>query len=175
MNKTLKLTNIAMLMTFAVVIHFVENLIPLPLPVPGVKIGLANIITILTLTIYGFGSGMLVAVGRSVLGSFFTGSFLGFGFWLSFSAAATSCVAMALVMPLREKGYFTLVSVSIIGAVVHNITQLTIASVIMQNIILLQGYLPLLIILAVPTGLLTGLAAQYLENITRKNLKMIKG
>ncbi len=174
MKKTVKLTNIAMLLTFAVVIHFVENLIPLPIPVPGAKIGLANIITILTLTIYGFGSGMLVAVGRSILGSFFTGSFLGFGFWLSFSAAATSCMAMALFLPLRNRGLFTLVSVSIIGAVVHNFTQLTMASLIMQNIILLQSYLPLLIILAVPTGLFTGLAAQYLEGITRERLKLLK-
>ena len=72
-----------MLLTFAVVIHFVENLIPLPIPVPGAKIGLANIITLLTLLLYGLRSGLVIAAGRSLLGSLLAGGFMGFGFWLS--------------------------------------------------------------------------------------------
>lgn len=174
MGKTVKITNLAMLLTFAVVIHFVENLIPLPIPVPGAKLGLANIITVLTLLLYGFRSALVVAAGRSLLGSFFTGSFLGFGFWLSFSAATVSCIVMALFMPLTRRGYITVISVSIIGAVFHNMTQLTMASIIMQNVVLLQGYLPLLIMAALPTGFFTGLAAIYLEGITRNNLKLLK-
>lgn len=174
MKETVKITNIAMLLTFAVIIHFVENLIPVPIPVPGAKLGLANVITLLTLLIFGLRSGLIVAVGRSVLGSFFTGSFLGFGFWLSVTAATASCIAMALFIPMTRRGYITVISVSIIGAVIHNFTQLTMASIIMQNMVLLRGYLPLLILAAVPTGFFTGLAAIYLEGITRNNLKLLR-
>ncbi len=174
MKQTVKITNIAMLLSFAVVIHFVEFLIPIPIPIPGAKIGLANIITLLTLLIFGFRSGLIVAVGKSLLGSFFTGSFLGFGFWLSITAATVSCIAMALFIPLSRRGYITVISVSIIGAVMHNLTQLTMGSIIMQNIILLRGYLPLLILVAIPTGFFTGLAVIYLEGITRNNLKHLK-
>jgi len=162
-----------MLLTFAVVIHFVEYLIPLPIPVPGAKLGLANIITLLTLLLYGFRDGMVVAVGKSLLGSFFTGTFLGFGFWLSISAAAVSCAAMASIIPFMRRGHITAMSVSMVGAVFHNLTQLIMASLIMQSYVLFQGYFPLLVLVALPTGILTGAAAIYLEGIIRKNLKIL--
>lgn len=163
-----------MLLTFAVVIHFVENLIPLPIPVPGAKIGLANIITLLTLLLYGLRSGLVIAAGRSLLGSLLAGGFMGFGFWLSFVASIVSCTIMALFIPLLRRGNITAVSISIIGAVFHNLTQLTVAAVIMQNAVLFQGYFPLLVLVALPTGLLTGVAAVYLENITRDRLDLLK-
>ncbi|MFY9114509.1 MAG: Gx transporter family protein [Dethiobacteria bacterium] len=174
MRSTVKITNLAMLLTFAVVIHFVENLIPLPIPVPGAKIGLANIITLLTLLLYGLRSGLVIAAGRSLLGSLLAGGFMGFGFWLSFVASIVSCTIMALFIPLLRRGNITAVSISIIGAVFHNLTQLTVAAVIMQNAVLFQGYFPLLVLVALPTGLLTGVAAVYLENITRDRLDLLK-
>jgi len=173
LQNTVRITNLAMLLTFAVVIHFVEYLIPLPIPVPGAKLGLANIITLLTLLLYGFRDGMVVAVGKSLLGSFFTGTFLGFGFWLSISAAAVSCAAMASIIPFMRRGHITAISVSMVGAVFHNLTQLIMASLIMQSYVLFQGYFPLLVLVALPTGILTGAAAIYLEGIIRKNLKIL--
>ena len=170
MNRTVKVTHIAMLITFAAVIHFVEFMFPLPIPVPGAKLGLANVITLLTLLVYGTKAGLLVAGGRSLLGSFFTGSFLGFGFWLSFSAALVSCLVMALFLPLTRKQYVTPVAVSVIGAVTHNLIQLLVAIVIMQNPVLFQGYFPILTLVAIPTGIITGLAALYLEGTVRRNL-----
>ena len=162
-----------MLVTFAVVIHFIENLVPLPIPVPGAKLGLANVITLLTLLLFGLRSGLVVAAGRSLLGSIFSGGFLGFGFWLSITAAVVSCMVMALFIPFSHRGYITVISVSIIGAVFHNLTQLSMASVIMENIALFRGYFPLLVFMAIPTGFLTGLAASYLEGITRRNLRLM--
>ncbi len=165
------LTYLAVLITFAIVIHTVEAALPLPMPVPGVKLGLANIITLLTLTLFGLRSGLLVTVLRTVLGSLFVGGLFGFGFWLSFSAGVISCLVMALLLILKERALISLISVSVLGAAVHNLTQLTVASAIISNFSLLKGYYPLLLLLSVPTGIFTGLAAHYLEGITRRMIK----
>jgi heptaprenyl diphosphate synthase len=162
------LTYMAVLITFAVVIHTVEAALPLPMPVPGVRLGLANIITLLAIVLYGVRSGLLVAVLRTVLGSFFTGGFLGFGFWLSLSGGVLSCLVMALALFLVKRQVISLVSVSVLGAVTHNLAQLAAASLIISNFALLRGYFPLLLLLAVPTGIFTGMAAHYLEGITRR-------
>ena len=166
--KTRKMVNISLLITFAVVIHTVETLIPVPLPVPGAKIGLANIITLVTLCIYDFRSGFTVAVLRSILGSIFAGTFLGLGFFLSFSGAVLSTLAMAVILPLEKRNKISLVSVSIVGAVSHNTAQVVAVALIMGNFFLIVTYLPILLVLALPTGLLTGLAARYMvQAITR--------
>lgn len=74
---------------------------------------------------------------------------------------------MAACLPLVEKGHLSLVSVSVIGAVSHNTAQVVTAAVIIGNFNLLAIYLPYLILLAVPTGLITGIAAVYLEKKLR--------
>jgi heptaprenyl diphosphate synthase len=165
------LTYLAVLITFAIVIHTVEAALPVPMPVPGVRLGLANIITLLTLILFGLRSGLLVAVLRTVLGSLFVGGLFGFGFWLSFSAGITSCLVMALLLMLKKREVISLLSVSVIGAAVHNLTQLAVASVMIANFSLFKGYYPLLLLLSVPTGIFTGLAAHYLEGVTGRMLK----
>jgi len=170
-NRLTYLVYLALLITFAVVIHTIEAALPLPMPVPGVRLGLANIITLLTLVLFGLRSGLLVSIIRTILGSLFVGGLFGFGFWLSITAGVTSCLAMALVLTFQKKGLISLLSVSVIGAAVHNITQLTLASIIIANMALLRGYYPLLLLLSVPTGIFTGLAAFYLEGITRNMFK----
>lgn len=167
-NRLNYLTYLAVLITFAVVIHTVEAALPMPMPVPGVRLGLANVITILALVLFGLRSGLVIAVVRSILGSLFVGGFFGFGFWLSITAGVTSCLVMGLVIIFEKRGLVSLVSVSVIGAAAHNLTQLGMASLIITNPDLLRGYYPLLLLLSIPTGFFTGLTAHYLENITRK-------
>ncbi len=170
-NRLKYLTYLALLITFAVVIHTVEAALPLPMPVPGVRIGLANIITLLTLILFGLRSGLLVAVIRSVLGSIFVGGLFGFGFWLSISAGIISCLAMALVLVFRRKGLVSLISVSVVGAATHNLAQLTMASIIIASFDLLRGYFPFLLLLSIPTGIFTGLAAYHLEGVTGRMIR----
>lgn len=169
-SKVFKLVFFALLLSFAIAIHTLEAAIPIPLPVPGAKLGLANIITILTLSLFGIGSGFTLAVLRSLLGSLLIGTFLGFGFILSVSGASISALAMGALLSLREKGYISLISVSICGAVAFNVVQLTAASIIVQNFLLWRGYLPFLLLIALPTGFFTGLAAAYLEKLTERVL-----
>ncbi len=168
------MVNLALLITFAVVIHTVEALIPLPLPVPGAKLGLANIITLLTLCLYDFKSGITVAALRSILGSIFAGQFMSFGFFFSLSGALLSTVAMALVLPLERRQKISLFSVSIVGAVGHNTAQVVTAAFFIQNFYLISMYLPFLVVLALPTGYFTGLAAQYFQTVIRKVLPGFK-
>ncbi|HHU76189.1 MAG TPA: Gx transporter family protein [Firmicutes bacterium] len=166
--RTLKMVYLAIFTAFAVGMHTVEAAFPPPFPVPGAKLGLANIVTLLAIVFYGYSSGLLVASLRSILGSLLTGGFLGFGFYLSFGGAILSCLAMGVMMiPYRNKK-ITLISVSIGGAVIFNITQLALASMLVQNVVLFRGYLPFLLLLSVPTGIFTGLAAIYLERAIRR-------
>ncbi len=156
-----KLTRLAVLATFALVVHTVEASIPLPIQVPGAKLGLANAITLLAFVLYGFRSAMLVTIVRTVLGGMFTGTFPGFGFILSFSGGVVSTLAMALGIALWRRDMLSLVVVSILGAVFHNTAQVSAAAILIRNINLMKLYLPLLLLLAVPTGFFTGLAVVF--------------
>ncbi len=170
-----KITYLAALITFAVVIHTVEAALPLPMPVPGVRLGLANMITLLTIVLYGARSGLLVAVLRTIIGSLIGGTFLGFGFWLSLAGGLACTAVMSLAVLMMRKGYLSLISVSVLGAAAHNLAQLAVAGAVIGSTALLRGYFPLLLLLAVPTGIFTGLAAYYLEGVTRRALRHAGG
>ena len=170
-----KMTYIAVLITFAVVIHTVEAALPLPMPVPGVRLGLANMITLLAIVMYGARSGLMVAVLRTVIGSLIGGTFLGFGFWLSLAGGVACTAVMSLAVLLLHRGYLSLISVSVLGAAAHNLAQLAVAGAVIGSAALLRGYFPLLLLLAVPTGIFTGLAAHYLESVTRRALRHAGG
>lgn len=174
MKKTRKIAHVAVLVTFALAIHTVEAALPLPILVPGAKLGLANIITLLAFIVYGFQAAMLVAVVRSVLGSLFIGNFLGFGFFLSLAGAVVSTVAMAIGLVFWRRGYLSLVAVSIIGAVAHNTAQVSVASLLIGNINLFKLYLPLLLVLAVPTGFFTGLAVIYSHRLLCRAIRDLR-
>ncbi len=162
-GKTFKMVYLALLVAFAVALHTVEAALPVPLPIPGAKLGLANIITLLAVVFYGCRGGLAVASLRSVVGSLIIGNFMSFGFYLSFCGALTSALVMSLFMYLYSRRKVSLISVSLAGAVTFNVVQLALAALLVQNFILFRGYLPFLLLLAVPTGFFTGLAAIYLE------------
>lgn len=156
-GRTRRLTRFAMLVAMAVVLHVVEGMFPPPIPVPGAKLGLANIAGLVCLDAIGLRPALLLTLLRTTLGSLITGSFLGFGFLLSFGAGAVSMVAMGLLKHLGGRR-FSLVGISLLGALVHNITQLAIAALIVRNVGIL-GYLPYMLLGSLPTGAATGVAA----------------
>lgn len=168
--KIKKLTHLALLIAFALVIHTVENAIPVPIPIPGAKLGLANVITLLTFVLYGFDAALVVSAVRTVLGSIFAGNFLATGFYLSFSGAIVSTVIMAGGIYAWRKQKLSLIAVSILGAAAHNTTQVTVAAMLIGNFNLIPLYLPLLLIIALPTGFFTGLAVTYTEKALRNVL-----
>lgn len=159
MDKTKRMVLLALLVAMAAALHVVENQLPIPVPVPGVKLGLANIISLLAILMLGWQDAVYVAVARVLLGSLFGGSFLGPAFVMSMGGALSSLFIMVYICN-NYHGVFSLAGVSLFGAAVHNTVQVILAAFLVHSLGLLW-YLPYLLIFAVPTGLFTGLAANY--------------
>lgn len=161
MVSTKRLAVIAMLVAQAAVLHYLESLFPNPVPIPGVKLGLANIITLVALVIFDFRTALEITVMRTMLGSLLAGTLFGMGFFMSFAGAVTATVVMAIV--LRFFKILGMVSISILGAIAHNIGQLIMATLVLHfaGIFL---YLPAMLAFSIPTGFLTGLLINELVN-----------
>ncbi len=160
--KTRKLTLISMLLVLAIIIFTVESQLPPIAPIPGIKLGLANVINLMALYMLGRRESFTILVLRIVLSSIFAGNFTGFMYSIS---GGIICFLFMGVMSLFIKENRMWV-VSVFGAIGHNIGQIIIACFIMGTFQIIW-YLPVLIISAVVTGFFTGLTAQ----ITLKHLR----
>lgn len=152
-NGTRRLVFLSLLVAMGTALHLVEGVLLIPLPLPGVKLGLANIITLLTIYLYGFRDGLTVAMMRVVLGSLIGGMFLSPGFLLGLSGAVCSTLVMALL--LKRTSCFSMIGLSLAGAAGHNIGQLLAAGLLLQSTAILY-YLPVLLLAGIPTGFITG-------------------
>ena len=162
---TRRMVTLSLLAAYAVMLHGVEAV--LPTPVPWLKLGLANIITLVTLALYGLRAGMTVTVLRVVLGSLLLGTFLGPSFFLSMAGGVASTLLMGAA--LRTLGrWLSLVGISLLGAFAHNLAQVAVVYAFLVPHPEVFFALPLMWALAIPTGVLTGLAAAYLvEHLKR--------
>lgn len=168
MFDTRRLVFLSLLVAMGTALHVVEGMLPIPFPVPGVKLGLANIVTLITLYFYGVRDGLTVALGRVVLGSLIAGVFLSPGFLLGLTGAVASTLVMALL--LKHTDCFSVIGISMAGAVGHNIGQLLAACLLLQNNAIFF-YLPVLLVAGIPTGLFTGYVLKYLlERIERADI-----
>lgn len=161
----------AALATAAVTLSFFDSAIPSPLP--GVKPGLANIVTLIVLWRYGWSQALWVTLLRVVASSLVLGFFLAPGFFLSLSGALCSLAALALGQTLPRR-YFGAVSLSIIAAFAHLSGQIILARLWLiahDGVFLL---IPLFAVSATVFGLLNGLIAAHLlqQTPTGKNQKI---
>lgn len=145
-----------MLVALAGALHVVENFLPLPLPVPGLKLGLANIVTLFVVVRFTLRDALTVAMLRVVVGALLGGAILGPSFAMGLTGAIASCLAMYYAQRHWD-AVFSPVGVSVFGAVVHNMAQLLVVAGLVQTPGLLY-YLPYLLLFAVPTGVATGVA-----------------
>jgi heptaprenyl diphosphate synthase len=152
MSNTRKLVFFSLLVALGTTLHVAEGMIPNPFPLPGVKLGLANIVTFIALYFFGFREGMAVAVLRVVLGSLVGGVFLSPGFLMSLSGAVISTVVMACLLGYAR---FSIKGVSVAGAVSHNVGQILAAALLIQSQTIFF-YFPFLLLVAIPTGMITG-------------------
>ena len=157
MKRTKKMVLMGILVSQALILHLVERLIPVPVPVPGIKLGLANAVSLITIIIFGPKEALAVVAMRTFLGSVFGGGVSSFIY--SFIGGFISIMAMA-IMYKRYRNLFSLPAISVVGAIFHNIGQILVASLIIQNAKLFY-YLPLLMISAVITGLFIGFSVKY--------------
>ena len=155
MKKTKRLVLLAMLTAVAMILSYVESLLP-SVGIPGVKMGLANIAVIFALFRFGWKEAAALSLVRVVLVSLLFGSV---GAMLySLAGAVLSLAVMAL---LRRIDRFSTVGVSVAGGVAHNAGQILMAMLILQTKQLL-GYLPVLAVSGIAGGVLTGLTAALL-------------
>ncbi|SES65899.1 Gx transporter family protein [Anaerobranca gottschalkii] len=165
-----KMVYIGILISMATVVHAVERLLPLlPSPVPGAKLGLANIFTLVTLNLFGFIEGFYVAVLRTFLAALITGNF-GITFILSLSGAVLSTIIMGLMVKFLKK-YISNMGISIVGAIFHNIGQLLAASLFLDSFFVFS-YLPYLLLFAIPTGIFVGLCTNFILRVLNKNIQI---
>ena len=157
MSTAKKISYIAILTTLALVISIAENFIPLAfIPIPGVKLGLANIVTLFALCFLGFKESLTVLILRAVLSGMFSGNITAF----FFSTFGGVC-ALLIMQLLLKTNKFSLAGISIAGDAMHGIAQIFVAC-IMLNTISVIFYLPFLLFCALFTGAITGTVSHFL-------------
>lgn len=156
--KTKKLTLLALLTAAALVISLLEASLPPLVPVPGIKLGLANVITLWIFLKYDWKDALLVLVMRIILASIFGGQML--TFFYSLSGGLLCFLVTWLSIGILGKSF--VVFYAIIGAIFHNIGQILAAMIILQSLSVLS-YLPVLLISGILCGLFTGLVTLYLR------------
>ena len=152
---------IALFVAMACILQISESLIPHP--VPGLRLGLANILTLTAMVMLGFRYALEITVLRTILSSFLTGTFMSPGFILSFSGAIISTLIMGFFFhfsKLNRKHGLSIIGVSIIGAFSHNMIQLLLAYFILIRHSGIFMFLPWLSTGAVITGYLVGIVAR---------------
>ena len=157
--KTRRLVLLALLTAIALTIFMLEAQIPAPMPIPGVKLGLSNIVTVFTVFLLGAKEGVLVLAARIFLGAVFAGNFS----TILYSAAGGTLAILATIGLKRVLKENQLWVAGCAGAVAHSIGQMAVA-VWVSGTPGLLAYLPILIAISLITGLFTGLCAQFLLN-----------
>ncbi len=164
MNSTKRLAVIAVMVSQAMILSLVESMLPIPPIVTGMKLGLANIVTLLAIIFLGYGDALTVVIIRCILSSFFSGGLIFFLF--SISGGVLSVLVMALLYKKMSKA-LSLTGISIAGALAHNTGQVLIACIVMKTAAVL-GYMPLLLGASVVMGCFTGLCSGFLSSALKK-------
>lgn len=162
-NKTRKLTTLAMIVSLALILSFIESRIPAFVAIPGVKVGLANIAVIFTLYKLGTKEAILISALRILLVSILFGNPVSLIY--SLAGGVLSFVAMFLL-----KKYTTLseTTISVVGGVMHNVGQIATASVMLSTNVVVY-YLPFLILSGTIAGIAVGIAAALLIKRVKLN------
>lgn len=159
MFSTKRIVMIAMFVALATVISIIERSIVIPGVHPAVKLGLANIVTLLSILVLGYKDAFFVVVVRCVLGALVGGNPVSFLF--SITGGLLSAFVMSLMWHYL-RNYVSIINISIIGAICHNIGQLFVASVLAQDFHI-YVLLPILMVSAVITGYNVGLLSRYVH------------
>lgn len=138
----------------ALIFSYVETLIPVNLGIPGVKLGLANLIIVVALYKMRLSEAYLLSVVRVLLAGFTFGNY--FSIIYSLAGGLLSLTVMAF---LKKWGGFSLQGISIAGGVFHNIGQLIVAAVVVETFSVTY-YFPVLLVAGLLTGLVIGIVAE---------------
>ena len=153
--KAKKIAELAILTAVALIIFVIELQIPNPFPIPGIKLGLANIVTVYAVYHYQPHEVSLIVFVRILLGSVFSGNMMALIY--SFSGSLLCLAGMLVLKKIIDEKHIWLASV--FGAVLHNTGQIIAAIIVMQTVQIISFY-PFLIVSGCLSGAFTGLCAQ---------------
>lgn len=152
--KTRKIAYLGVFLALALILSYVESLIPFYFGIPGVKLGLTNLIVVVMLYCTGTKEAFGVSVARILLAGFLFGNL--FSILYSLAGGVLSFIVMCL---LKKTGRFHVISVSVTGGISHNIGQLIAAAFVVETYDIFY-YMPFLLIAGVVTGFVIGMLAQ---------------
>lgn len=155
-------------LALALVAGYVERLLPINLGIPGVKLGLANAVTMVLL----YTVGIRAAAGISVIRILLTGMLFGNGFAMVYSGAGAAC-SLGIMLLLKRTNKFSCVGISVAGGVFHNLGQIIVAALVLETQALLY-YLPVLILSGLAAGIfigiLSGILIRRIEPVIKETL-----
>ncbi len=154
-RKHLPLVRMSLYICLSLVLGYVDSCIPLFLP--GLRLGLANVVVLIALLDLGYGPSAAVSLSRVMLLSLLRGDFLGMGFFMSLFGAVASYLLMAVLHAASKK--LSPVFLSICGSLAHSLAQVWVACFYFSSASLLYFYLPLLSLLGLLTGAFSGILA----------------
>lgn len=167
MGKAKQISMCAILLALALALSYAERFLPLQLviPLPGIKLGLANTVTLIALCLFKTRYACMILIARCILGAVFGSGITGLAFSLCGGILALCAMAAA-----GKASVFSIYGISIFGAAAHNIGQI-LAAMVLMNSVYIGAYLPYLLLAAIATGLLTGgLCAGILRVLPKANL-----
>ena len=168
MKSTQKLVRMALLLAIALVINYLESLVPLPLPLPGVKLGLANCVGLMVLAcfdkkdyvVFNVLKVLMVALIRTGFGTAF------------FISAAGTFLSTTMVLIVYRWTKTSIYGLSVVGALFHSLGQVLMVMLIYSNVYMIS-YLPVLEIISVATGCITAfISANVLLKLPTTSLKV---
>ncbi|MBQ2819529.1 MAG: Gx transporter family protein [Clostridia bacterium] len=161
--KASKLTLLALSVSLAMILSFIESQIPTFVPIPGVKVGLANIAVVFALYKMDWKNAAIVSLVRVLL----IGILFGNAVSLAYSAAG-AVLSLIFMIVLKKTDLFSHIAVSVVGGVVHNLGQIGMACILMGTDIL-RYYAPFLVLSGTIAGIVIGIIAAIL--VKRINIK----
>lgn len=161
-----KFTRLTMLLALSVVLNIIESFIPLfNGSIPGLKLGLANIIILIILYMFSFKDALYVSLLRIVLVGILRTGLFSMTFFFSLGGALLSLCSMFLA----KKTKLSIIGVSVVGSIFHSIGQVLIAIIVIKNTYIIY-YVSWLLLFSIPTGILVGVVSKNILN----DLKMKK-
>ena len=165
--KLKRIVVLSVLLASAVVIGYIESFIP-AFFIPGVKLGLANIVILLCILNFKWYEALIISILRCIIVSLIVGTFLNISFLMSISGALFSLIGMEIIVKTKFK---FIVFTSAIGSILHSVGQIIMASIIMSTTSIFY-YLPFILLLSIPTGLFVGFVVSKIQktNVIAKTL-----
>lgn len=163
-NRIKKMTSLALTVSFALVLSFIESRVPAFVAIPGIKVGLANIAVIFCLYKFGLKEAVIVSGMRVLIVSLLFGSAVSLMY--SVAGAALSIFTMVILKKLTRLGE---AAISVAGGIMHNVGQITMASILLDTNVVVY-YLPFLILSGTIAGIVVGVASAML--IKRIDIKL---